>query len=56
MFGFLFNKDPEKDFQFHKDRTKKMLTKTQERFSRADDYLCGIGIGRIEEIGSGLEI
>lgn len=44
MFN-IFKKDPNKNFNFHIDRTKKLLTKAQERFDRADGYLCGEGFG-----------
>lgn len=38
-------KDPNKNFNFHKDRTRSLLTKAQDRFNRADQYLCGEGFG-----------
>lgn len=44
MFG-LFKKDSDRDFMFHKDRTKKLLDDAFEKFVRADQYLCGSGIG-----------
>jgi predicted metal-dependent RNase len=46
MFGlFKANKDPNYDFVFHKDRTKKLLEDAQSKFIRADNYLCGTGFG-----------
>jgi len=44
MFGF-FKKNPDRDFEFHKDRTKKLLDDALDKFVRADNYLCGIGLG-----------
>lgn len=44
MFG-LFKKNPERDFEFHKERTEKLLDDALAKFIRADDYMCGIGIG-----------
>ncbi len=44
MFG-LFKSDPDRDFEFHKDRTQKLLTVAFDRFIRADDYMCGKGFG-----------
>lgn len=44
MFGF-FKKDPENDFTFHKDRTRRLLVKAQDSFKRADNYLGGDGFG-----------
>jgi len=38
-------KDSDYNFNFHKDRTKKLLAKAQDRFIRADKYLCGEGFG-----------
>ena len=44
MFNFL-KKNPKEHFNFHLDRTNKLLTKAQDRFDRADGYLCGEGFG-----------
>lgn len=38
-------KDSDYNFNFHKDRTEKLLAKAQDRFNRADKYLCGEGFG-----------
>ena len=38
-------KDSNYNFDFHKERTKTLLTKAQDRFNRADKYLCGEGFG-----------
>ena len=35
------------NFEFHKDRTRKLLEKAQDRFNRADDYLTGEGLGGV---------
>jgi hypothetical protein len=44
MFG-LFKSNPDRDFEFHTDRTKKLLDVAFDRFSRADQYMCGTGFG-----------
>ncbi|NTU72717.1 hypothetical protein HGB07_00900 [Candidatus Roizmanbacteria bacterium] len=47
MFG-LFKKDPDRDFEFHKDRTKKLLKDSLTKFIRVDEYVCGLGHGSKE--------
>ena len=46
MFGiFKSKKTSSENFEFHKDRTRKLLEKAQDRFDRADRYLTGEGFG-----------
>ncbi len=48
MFGiFKSKKKYSENFEFHKDRTRKLLEKAQDRFNRADEYLTGEGFGGV---------
>lgn len=48
MFGLFKKKDPEKEFNFYHERLFDLLIKAQDRFERADNYLCGLGYGSQE--------
>jgi hypothetical protein len=48
MFGiFKSKKTSSKNFEFHKDRMRKLLEKAHDRFDRADRYLTGEGFGGV---------